>query len=587
MPIQLETKPDSVILDVKDKTPGLNKWLFSEVRLSILLIVVVNLIAFGLFFEPALFVDDWSQGINRVVLNNARWLDLSNRRPLLFTPFLIQSRIFGLNIVAYYLVLWFFHILVAGLLYGILNRFSLMRRYSAGIMVSLLFLVYPTNYTNMWLTTIHIFYAAVLTLGYGYLLLLYTEKGNWLVFVLAILCLVISFGFYEAQLGIACAWALILIVICSKVSLSRRVSLLIPIVIGGAFMLWRTLGYQTVGILDPYLSHIQITPKTILSDLILGFKVSLVWGWTTTLQYLFPWLPDAKYGVLFLAGIVICLVLLIRYLTFTRISRKDSKITYLPPNRTSSSIRFFIYASLFGLILLMAGYIPIITLYEPNLSGLGSRVNLFAGIGSAIFFASILMILSMLLAKSQQQIRILFFASVSPLIILGIMTQVSVQRATQVAWREQQNIWAELFTIAPGFKDRTTVLFILPGYQDRVGYKNWQRTPFSASWEVSSGIRLLYNNPTLSADVVFPEFVGATEPILTTQGIVDRFTGELQPYSQVVAYYYDHGMGSLQQLNELPVELVEGATNPIKLEAGRILSTNVVETTLRWLVEVK
>ncbi len=139
--------------------------------------------------------------------------------------------------------------------------------------------------------------------------------------------------------------------------------------------------------------------------------------------------------------------------------------------------------------------------------------------------------------------------------------------------------------MAPNFKDNTMVLFILPGYQDRVGYQNWKRTPLSSSWEVSSAVRLLYNNPTLSGDVLFPDITGYNEPSLTHQGIITQWTNNFTPYTQVAAFIYDNNSGVLHQLEELPAYLVPGEENPVKLVTRRVLDEKILNAPLRKLVE--
>ena len=232
-----------------------------------------------------------------------------------------------------------------------------------------------------------------------------------------------------------------------------------------------------------------------------------------------------------------------------------------------------------------AGYVPIMTLYSPNLSGLGSRANLFATWGSAVLVASVLMMGAVAFAKNQEQIPYLFLVSTIPFVALGIVTQASVQYDTRAAWREQQTIWKQLFTVAPNFQDDTLVLLILPGYRDRVGYQNWKRTPLSAYWEVTSAVRLFYHNPTLSADILFPDLDGDNEPALTPQGVVNRDSGAVTPYTQCAAFIYDAGTGTLRPLDELPVAMMGRADRPVKLGTGRVLTEKLIDVPLRRLVE--
>ena len=483
-------------------------------------IIITAYLAYGLFFVPAIFMDDWTSVFERVVTGNAQWLDLTFRNPLLFTPFLLQYRVFETNVTAYYIVLWSLYIIMAILLYKIVTRFPLPDSKWFGLIIALLFLVYPTDYTHMWLIKLGIYCGIVLTFLYGYFLLRFAEGASWPTLVLAITCLLISFGFYEGQLGVASAWAIILTIIYRHDPAKRLLSLISPIIFVGIFSLWRTLGFQTAGMNDQYLSRVVVTPGILLSRLLLGYKISLGWGWTYPVEQLLPWISGAKEAALLIV-IVTVIFALIFYWIVTRRAQIDNQInlkSWSPVNRWVI-IRPYLYSAFIGIVLTGAGYVPVLIVYLPSLSGIGSRNNIFATIGSALFFASVLMIGVLLFIKNWKLIRYQFLISAIPLVMLGVITQASIQYHNRVAWVEQKDIWRELFSIAPDIKDDTMVLFILPGYQDRAGYYNWKRTPLSASWEVSSGVRLLYNNATLSADVYFPDIDEPTEPILKPEGI--------------------------------------------------------------------
>ncbi len=560
-------------------------WLFSKTALVFLLFITVAYLAYGLFFVPALFMDDWTSVIERVFTDNAEWLDMTQRRPLLFSTFLLQYRLLGLNVSGYYFVVWSLYVLMAILLYAIVSRFSLAYKQLFGLVIALLFLVYPTTYTHMYLIMLGIYCAIVLTLLYGYLLLRFAQGGHWFTLALALICLLISLGLYEGQVGIASAWALILILINRKTSWMRRLSLLIPIGLMGLFSLWRTVGFQATGVADTYFSQVVTSPSVLFSRLLLGYRLSLVWGWTSAIEEFLPWVSGAKIAVLLLFGVVIILLVLSYVMSryFRNRQEREEKAWSLDQRWTIT--RLYLFSAIAGVALIGAGYVPFLTVFLPSLSGIGSRFNIFATIGGAVFIASVLMIGTLLLARDQNQVKYMLIASAAPFVILGIITQASVQYNNRIAWREQQTVWQELFSAAPDFKDDTMVLFILPGHQDRTGFYNWRRTPLSASWEASSGVRLLYNNSTLSADVLFPDIEEPIEPILTDKGMVTQDTGTVTPYARMVAFILDNDAGSLKQLDKLPAELIQGATEPVKLCADCVSDEQVLDAPLRNLIQ--
>jgi hypothetical protein len=562
---------------------GVSHWLSAKAAVALLSIIAVSYLAYGLFYVPALFMDDWTSVIERMVFDNAKWLDLAWRRPLLFAPFLMQYRVLGLHVTSYYLVIWSLYVLMAMLLYTIVNRFPIPRRRILGLVVALLFLVYPTNYTHMYLIQLGVYCSVVLTLLYGFFLLRFAQGGHWTTFALALICLLISLGLYELQVGIASAWALILFAVFRQPAVKRRLSLFMPVGLMGAFALWRTLGYQVVGVNDQYLSQVVAEPKELLFRLLQGYKINLGWGWTYSLEQSLPWVSGAKSAALLLFG-VIAMIGILGWIT-AKLSAREQRTGVTAGSRNQRTIQQYLFSAIIGVVLVGAGYMPVLTVFLPSLSDIGSRFNLFATIGGAVLIASVLMIGALLLAKNRRQSKYLFLAFAVLFVVLGIVTQASVQYHNRVAWREQQTIWHELFTVAPSFKDDTMVLFILPDFRDRVGYFNWQRTPLSASWEASSAIRLLYANATLSADVYFPDIEKLVEPNLTDKGVLTRETGTLTPYAQTVAFQYDSVTGSLSQLEQLPVELIPGAIGPIKLCSDCVLSEGVLDVPLRRLVQ--
>jgi hypothetical protein len=548
--------------------PRISSSSFWQLVYVLLPILVIAYLAYGPFFVPALFMDDWTSVIERVITGNAHWLDLADSRPLLFAPFLIQYRLFNLNVTAYYAILWSMYVLMAFLLYKIVNRLPLENGRLFGLLIALLFLVYPTNYTHMFLIMLGIYCAIALTFLYGYWLLRFAEGERWLYLVLASTCLLVSFGFYEAQAGVAAAWAVILLIVYRQTTVKRYLSLLIPVLIVGTFSLWRTLGQQSAGIQGQYLSRMVLSPNTLLFRLLSGYKLSIGWGWTYPMEQLLPWVSGAKFAALLLFIVIIAL-----WWTVSRMapgSPAKRQLTEISTRGGSfsgrwSMMRIYLLSAAFGLVLIGAGYIPVIMVFLPSLSGIGSRFNIIATIGGAVFMASALMIGSLSFAKSQQQLKILFLTSAIPLILLGVVTQASVQYSNRTAWQEQQTIWRALFSAAPGFKNDTMVLFVLPDYQERSGYYNWRRTPLTASWEATSGLHLLYNNFTLSGDVYFPDIEEPTEPVLTPDGVAVQETGVLIPYAKVVGFLFDTDTGNLKQLDELPADWIDGAADPIKL----------------------
>jgi hypothetical protein len=335
---------------------------------------------------------------------------------------------------------------------------------------------------------------------------------------------------------------------------------------------------------DKYLAQITSSPFELLSRLLLGYKITLGWGWTSAVSDFLPWVSSAKMAVLTLFGFVITLWFISWLILRARSGKDKGNSSNWTMDDRSANITPYLIAAVCGVLLIGAGYIPTITVFLPSLSGIGSRFNLFATIGGAVSIAAMLMIGSILISSNKAQAKYLFLVSTVPFIVVGILANATVQYHNKIAWQEQQGIWKELFIAAPNLEDDTFVLFILPGFENRTGFINWKRTPLSASWEASSGIRLLYDNVTLHADVFFPDIDEPIEPSLTKEGVLTYDTGILTPYSRVVAFTFDNRAGNLVQLEELPVEFVQDIEDPIELCAKCILDEGDSDPHFRDLI---
>ncbi|MBE2225392.1 MAG: hypothetical protein IAF02_27905, partial [Anaerolineae bacterium] len=404
-----------------------SNWGLKQTIAVVLSLLFIGYLAYGLFFAPAIFMDDWTSVIERIVTNNAQWLDTTQRRPLLFSTFLLQNQLFGLNITAYYISLWFLYIVMALLLYLIIARLPLHFSNLFGFITAALFLVFPTNYTHMWLIMFGVYCATTLTLLYGYLLLRFSQKGGWIIYALALICLLIPLGIYEGQLGVASTWALILFVIYFRQNtIAKRIGLLIPVILMGIYALWRTFGYQAAGVTDQYLSQVVTSPILLLSRLILGYKITLGWGWTSAVVDFIPWVSSAKIAVLMLIIIVSALLFTCWFVFQLKSEKEDANNDTWFGNERRSNIYPYLFAVMCGFILIGAGYFPTITVFLPSLSGIGSRFNIFATIGGAVTITALLMIISILISGNKEQVKYYFLISTTPFIIIGIFLNASV-----------------------------------------------------------------------------------------------------------------------------------------------------------------
>jgi hypothetical protein len=188
-----------------------------------------------------------------------------------------------------------------------------------------------------------------------------------------------------------------------------------------------------------------------------------------------------------------------------------------------------------GMIIWAAGYIPVIILSEPRLEIISSRVNLYAIPGASIVLVSLLAILAVLISTSLPQTRMITFALLVPFILSGLFAQYCVKLESQRNWNEQKYVWNELFSLLPGIKDHTLVTLVIPGAKN---IKPLYRPPLSYQWEVTCGVRSLYNNIDVTASVINRgSFV--PNPQLDESGIRLMYADKATPYSETIFVYID------------------------------------------------
>jgi len=516
-----------------------------------LILTAIAALTQGLDYVPALFGDDWNQGVEQVLLGNARWIDFGRLRPLLFAPFLALHAAFGMAFDWWYLAVFGLYPATALVLYAILLRLPCRVSKSQALFAAALFLVYPTNFTHMWLTAAHYYLALLLALGHALCLLLFVRGCQFAYLAVSFLLLLPSLGLYEAQLGIVALWPCILFVAFrGERGLALRLWTFAPGLLGVGLSLAHVLTFRSPDIYYN-VTRTNLDLADLASRLALGYKVSLLWGWTRCVRELF--LPDAVTAAIAtgLCGSVLAALYAGRAVT--------------GPQGRSRAIGESVSRGAVGFVMVAAGYLPVITMYLPNLSGFGSRFNLWASIGSAVLATSVIVALARLLGVQAEKEDRLVWAAGAPLLLLGALCQISVQERAKQAWSEQQEIWKGTFEVAPSFQGGTMVLFVLPGYEEEHSYETWGRTPFAAGWDAASGLRMMYGDSTLDADVFFPNVESEPGPDLIAQGVRNWRTGKVVPYENVTAFRYERHGGELVRMEILPARYVQAATGDVRL----------------------
>lgn len=567
---------------------NVNRSLLRQHTASITILTIIGLISYGIFYAPILYNDDWSYMVGRWYSGTMQLFDLAELRPFQKAPFVILYGIFGLNIHAFYSVFWALNILAAVQLYFLMREF-IPKNGPIAIGIAAIFLVYPADFTHMWVSQLHNRLAVVLTFMYAHLLLTYAHNGRRFVLWISLLSLIVSFALYESQFGIAMLWCLLLILI-NKNRWRNRPGLVLPMVIGALFVLWRTVGYSMLEIRDSYqyIDRVQLTPIVIITRFIIGFR-AMIWAWLEPLMQAFGLNGGQAMVIIFSAITIAGSLALVLSRTIHKLQND-----YLTEKDYLNQIRSFILMVAIGPLFIAAGYVPIITVFEPTtFFQTGSRINGFALPGATVTTVGFLALVVLLLKRKwkQQEINFVGIAMLIPLVFLGTMVQAQIQYDDRVAWEKQKQIWHQLFELAPDLKGGTGVYFVLSETRNQEPSLNVteQRLPVNASWEVGAALNILYGRHDLKGDVFVRELLYMADDFLLNElflreGIRNYFTDEITPYEDALFVTYDNNLGQLSIIEDLEAEGLVSFPVPGYRPYERIINTPTRHVQLRWLV---
>jgi hypothetical protein len=303
-----------------------------------------------------------------------------------------------------------------------------------------------------------------------------------------------------------------------------------PLVIGAMLIVWRVVISPAVVDVATNSTRLSLQPGTLFSRLTQGYQM-LVLAWTAPIT---EWLKIGSNWVV-LGGLLGVETLPIAIVSMLN-RGKDTSTTECNVDR-----RFFLKLLVGGGVLCTAGFVPIITAYTPVLTTLDSRFNLFALPGAAVMLVAGLGLITAFTVKERRAYNYVVLAGALPLVVIGILVQVQNKRAIQQAWHEQVSILTSLYDVVPDIEDHSGVIVIVDDYANITGssVSLWKRTPFYASWDVSSALRVAYANETLSGGQLLLD--RADEYVVDGEGIrtMPWVWQDPLPDETLVLVYYD------------------------------------------------
>jgi hypothetical protein len=563
-------------------------WVRSIVRsrhfLPGILILVVSGIAFWSYYGPRILQDDWRQIIAYRIFDQLGWFIWNNRRPMDRAVYHGVSLIFGLHLYGYYLINYLLVLAVGGMVYALVDRFFSELR-PLPLLIALLAIVYPADFTVTWMTMLNNRLAWLLALLGIWALLEFHARQDVYLLVMASLLFAFPLMIHEGALGQAgTAWGLVTIAACFKYPIRKLSLYLLPGLGIVAFAAFRLVLQPFLGVSDFNLQAVSNASPRVVLERYLEIKIYAL-AWIEPLQAAWQAATGHALGKWFLLGglaLLLGLSLLLGYLGLRALREPG---TSFPEENRRSFTRSLLVLLGFSILFTVTGYVPSILIFAPNLDSIiSTRVNIYSIPFVTGIIGALLGWISMALAASPREWRVLVSAGMIPLVVIGTASQVYFQRNRQLAWKAQKSIWQQMFRLAPDFVDGTGVLIVMDGYTDM---QKSESPPLYSEWEVDLGLQSLYESPSLHGRILFDSAHYYSEANLVDAGVYDGWENDfsLVPYDKMVVFHYSEATGRLSLVED--IETLFPQINPAAeyAPAARIVEASDRDWSYRFLVE--
>ena len=571
----------NVITFVEGKTakPPVRKPFLRKYGGTILLLVALAVAALGWSaLTPSLMGDEWLYLSDYIHNGKLGCPDLSiGARPFGLCWMAMVYRLVGMSVFGYHAFGIIMNLLSALLLLATLD--VLLPDWAAyNGAVAALYLVLPADMTRTWLTGNIVQGTAIFLLA-AYFMARFWRDGRWWAWIAGIFAVAIALGIYEVTLGALIALSGLAFLFGRHRSWPQRLGLLTPALIAIGFGLWRWQWQRTVGYAFGHeISRATTSPQALIYRLWFGARYVMGEAWSTTVLELQPFVSgDGRIARVAGLGVVIGLVALAILIAYW-LSRKTHRFGSAAARKDAGTgeILDLIIAGAVGLVIVVAGYFPIIVAISPGTGYTASRAHQLPSVGAALFICAVLFGASQWLGRSPQRTRFIALAGLTPLLIIGAIGHITVTHQLRQAWTEQKMIWHSLFAQAPNIADGTHVLILLEGYDDP---GRGPRPIISGPWGLSGALQLLYGKDALSASFT-------TDPPSQAWDIVDNLElierdGSVRkiPAAETLFFIFSRDEQGLVQVKE-----VEKNGKTLLLGPDRIIPTPTDRTEWRWLV---
>ena len=369
---------------------------------ALVLLSFFALLAFWLYYDRRLVLDDWTQIVSDSIFGRMEWFDWSRRRPLDWMAYKAILAVFGLNIPVFYVINFLIILGVFFMVYVLVDRLLPEFR-PFGLVVALIAMLYPADYTMTWITMINNRLAWLITLVGMWLLLDYATRGGLARLALVGFCFFLPLWIHEGTLGIVIAWCLFLALISRQASVKRRLALLSPLILIIIFMVLRVFIRPLLGIVDSNVFSFNTLTIGLLWDR-LKQTIILAWAWVKPFPEFIqrlgltvppPWM--ILIGLLLVIALnILALYIVLRLSNF----QENEGFPFMEKTWAAKKISLTILIS-FGFLLV--GYFPTLIIRPPNLDDVSSRANMYAIPAAALIIVAIAGLVALVLARTKWQ----------------------------------------------------------------------------------------------------------------------------------------------------------------------------------------
>jgi hypothetical protein len=508
-----------------------------KILLYIAILIIVGLAAYGLdMFTPSLFGDEWGMVVRWPLDGELACPDTTHlfMRPLARCWPAALFGLFGLDIVAFHVSTIIVTILASVAFFLLLGQI-LQPAWFLSLVIAFLFLVYPTVFVHQWILIGLHQLTIILAAACTWLIWRYYKGGSWRFWVAGVLLCGVVISANERFVGIVLLSSVAAFALSKNVNWTRRATLLLPAVLALSYSVgrWRTqLAHD--GLYGHQIDSLELSIGGLISRFVMAYRLNLLWTWNESVRRAIPWFDiqgreHLAYGLIL--AMVVMTALGTTVLWRTRSASNEPR-GLESRGHLRETLGRKLSVAIAGLLLLGAGYVPMVLTVNPGTAFTASRANILPSLGAAIFLGASLSMIPSLLGHTGRQAQITLAALAIPFVVLGVVSQISVNGDTQASWEEQRSIWRQLFRQVPDIKRDSYVVLVLHGTEDS---GDEARPIESGPWSFGNALSTLYGVDGLTASF---HYGSLTDIEVTKTGVIDPQNGQSIPFEQVILVEY-------------------------------------------------